>query len=159
MPKFFKGGPVDDSFFTTAPLRLSETFNVARPASSVWADLCEDNPLRWCRILDSIEWTSPRPFGVGTTRTANALKGTNILHEEFFIWEEGRRMAFYVLESSSPLFKRFAEDYVVEPTGERSCTFTWTLAGEPTVVGKAGGPVNRLLLGSLLKDTRKHYAS
>jgi len=156
---WFKSQPVDEGFLANAPFRLSETFAINKPAADVWADLTADNPLSWCKVIDRIEWTSPRPFAVGTTRTVTALKGSNVLHEHFFIWDEGRRQAFYVIDGSTPFFKRFAEDYVVEPTGDSSCRFTWTIAAEFTAVGKAGAPVNKRLLQTLFRDTRKHYAS
>lgn len=138
-------------------MRLRETFDIARPASKLWADLTAENPLAWCRILQSVTWTSPRPFDVGTTRTVRSLGGASIFNELFFRWEEGRRKSFYVVESSTPLFQRFAEDYLVEPTSEASCRFVWTIAIEPRPVVRIGNPVNKLLLGTLFRDTRKHY--
>ncbi|MGK2878599.1 MAG: SRPBCC family protein [Solirubrobacterales bacterium] len=155
---WFKNQPVDESFFDNAPVVLAETFAVNRPAAEVWAELTALHPLSWCRIIgNGISWTSNPPYGVGTTRTVSALKGANKFREHFFIWEEGRRQAFYVLEASAPLAKRFAEDYVVEPVSDTSCNFTWTIAYEPTAIGKAGDAINQRLLKSLFADTRKHY--
>jgi hypothetical protein len=34
-----------------------------------------------------------------------------------------------------PLFKSFAEDYVVVPTGADSCRFTWRIAITPSALG------------------------
>jgi hypothetical protein len=155
----FKNQPVDETFFGSAPHRLTGVFDVAQPAAAVWAELTEDNTLSWCRILADVSWTSPRPFGVGTTRTVKSLKGANVIHEYFFRWEEGRRKSFYVVESTAPLFKRFAEDYLVEPTSDSACRFTWTIAWEPSAIGKPGNALNKRILGSLLADTRKHYAN
>jgi hypothetical protein len=152
---WFTAGPVDETFFDTAPVRLSETFDVPRPAAQVWADLTADNPLAWCRIIRSITWTSPRPFGVDTTRTARSVGG--VINERYFLWEEGRRKSFYVVDASVPLFRRFAEDYLVEPTSETSCRFTWTIAFEAQPAARIANPGNRRLLGTLLRDTRKHY--
>lgn len=154
---WFKAEPVDATFFETAPMRLRGKFNIPRPAPEVWAELTEDDPLAWCRILQSVTWTSPRPFGVGTTREARALGGANILKEEFFRWEEGRQKSFFVLESTSPMFRRFAEDYLVEPTGEGSCRFVWTIAAEPKPAARLLTPGNKLILKTLFTDTAKHY--
>jgi hypothetical protein len=109
-------------------------------------------------VLSSVVWTSPRPFGVGTTRTTRTVGGASVLKEYYFRWEEGRRKSFYVTESNLPLFPRFAEDYLVEPSGETSCRFTWTVAIEPRAFLRPAGPVNRLLLGTLFRDTRRHYS-
>jgi hypothetical protein len=155
----FKAEPVDATFFETAAVRMEDTFDIARPAADVWSELTAGNPLAWCRIIDRIDWTSPAPFRVGTTRTVHALKGTNVMNEHFFRWEEGSRKSFYVVDSTAPLFKRFAEDYLVEPTGAESCRFSWTLAWESSAAMRPGTPVNKRLLGTLFTDTRKHFAA
>jgi hypothetical protein len=158
---WFTPRPVQDArFFDEAPVRLVGQFAIARPAEAVWADLTGEDPLAWCRIIDRITWTSPRPFGVGTTREVVALKGLNVFQERFFRWEEGRRKSFTVVKASAPLVRAFAEDYLVEPAADgASCTFTWTVAYEPSLAGRPGDPVNRRLLSSLFKDTREHYGA
>ena len=156
---WFKAQPVDSTFLASAPIRLSDTFSVARPAAEVWAELTGDNPLHWCRAIDEITWTSPRPFGVGTTRTAKALKGGNVLREYFFRWEEGQRKSFYVVEASGPPARRFAEDYLVEPVSDSACRFTWTIAYEPHPLTRPTSALTNRILKTLFTDTRKHYGS
>jgi len=148
--------PADESFLSSAPVRFSDTFEIPRPAEDVWREIVSDNALGWCRLL-SIRWTSPRPFGVGTTRQATIMRGASKVQELYFIWEEGRRNTFYVTEASAPLFRRLAEDYVVEPDGPSRCRFTWTIALEPTLLGRLGGPMNGLIFNSLFSDTRRHF--
>jgi hypothetical protein len=155
---WFESRPVDESFFDGAPMRLRGKFEIPRPAAEVWSELTGDAPLGWCRILQSVTWTSPRPFGVGTTREVRALAGANLLRERFFRWEEGRRKSFVVVESTTPMFHRFAEDYLVEPTSEASCRFVWTIAAEPKPAARLATPVNKLLLKTLFTDTARHYA-
>ena len=149
--------PVDEDFLENAPVRMSARFEVARPAAEVWGELTSERPLQWCRILQDVSWTSPRPFGVGTTREVKALWGANLLREHYFRWEEGRRHSFYVVEATAPLASRFAEDYLVEPTGEGSCRFTWVIAFAPTALSVPGLPVTKALLRTLYTDTRDHY--
>jgi hypothetical protein len=153
----FKTNPVDESFFETAPFRISADFDIPRPASSVWADLTGDQALSWCRIIQSVRWTSERPFGVGTTRQVRTL-GLVVLHEHYFRWEEGRRHSFYAVSATLPMFRSLAEDYLVEPTSEGSCRFTWTIVADARG-GRAMAPGNRLLLGSLFRDTRRYYGT
>ncbi len=155
MPKL---QPTDVSFLTSAPKRFSETFQIARPAEQVWAELIGDDPLGWCRGL-SITWTSSRPFGVGTTRDAKVLGGAITVHEKFIVWEEGHRKTFVVEQANLPLFNRLAEDYVVEGDGPDRCRFTWTVAIEPSALGTPGGPVNAALFKSFFADTRKHFGA
>ena len=148
--------PTDESFLATAPKRFEDSWEIPLPAAAVWADLTSDTPLHWCRALTKITWTSARPFGVGTTRTAKVL-GLIALQEEFIVWEEGRRKAFVGVQANLPLMTRIAEDYVVEPTGDGSCRLTWTIAVEPSAAGKPGSPLNAAIFKSLFKDTAKHY--
>ena len=154
---WFSCQPVDESFFDIAPMRLRAKFEVPLPAARVWEELTSDDALHWCRILQDVTWTSPRPFGVGTTREVKALWGANLLREHYFRWEEGHRHSFYVLESSAPLFRSLAEDYLVEPISATSCRFSWTIAAEPKPAARLGGPVNRALLKTLFTDTARHY--
>ncbi|HEX3736342.1 MAG TPA: SRPBCC family protein [Solirubrobacterales bacterium] len=157
MGPWFKCRPVDETFFAAAPLRLRAGFEIPRPAAEVWGELTSDSALHWCRILQDVRWTSPRPFGVGTTREVKALWGANMLREHYFLWEEGRRHSFYVVETTSPLFKSLAEDYAVEARGESACRFTWTVAAELSALGRLGAPVNRAILKTLFTDTARHY--
>ena len=149
--------PADDDFLATAPVRYVGTFDIPKPAAEVWLQLTRDGALDHCRVLRGAEWTSPRPFGVGTTRTMRTRGGVLALDEVFFRWEEGRRKSFYARRTNLPLFRRFAEDYLVEPEGESGCRFTWTIAGEPLPLARPGAPVNFLLAKSLFADTRRHF--
>jgi len=155
----FETQPVDEGFFDSAPVRLADSFEIPRPAADVWGDLTGDRALSWCRVIQRVTWTSPPPYGVGTTRTVRALAGASVIDERFFRWEEGRRHSFYALQTSAPLWRRFAEDYLVEPTSDTSCRFEWVVAYEPRPAARLGNPVNRLIFGSLFRDTRKHYGA
>jgi hypothetical protein len=155
--RWFQAKPVDEAFFEAAPFLLREDFDIPRTAAQVWDDITAEHPLSWCKVLREIAWTSPRPFGVGTTRRATALGNATVLNERYFRWEEGRRHSFCVVETSLPLFRSLAEDYLVEPMSESSCRFTWTIAIEPYPLTRLADPANRLLLSTLFSDTRKHY--
>jgi hypothetical protein len=157
MPPWFKCEPVDEAFFASAPMLLRAGFEVPKPAAEVWADITAEDALHWCRILQQVTWTSPRPFGVGTTREVKALQGASLYRERYFRWEEGHRHSFYVVETTAPLFKALAEDYLVEPRGADACRFTWTIAVKPTLLGRASTPVNRALLKTLFTDTARFY--
>ena len=159
MARRFTLQPCDEEFLATAPQRHVGTFEIDRPAAAVWAELTRDGALDFCRMLSGARWTSPRPFGVGTTRTMKVKPGLLVVDETFFIWEEGRRKAFYGHALSLPLFRRLAEDYLVEETGGDSCRFTWTLAGEAPPLARPGAPITGLLARSLFADTRRHFAA
>jgi hypothetical protein len=153
----FKLEPVDAGFFEDAPWRFVDTFDIGLPASDVWAELVADGALSFCRSLRGARWTSARPFGVGTTRTMPALFGALVVDETYFRWEEGRRQSFYVDRANLPMFRRFAEDYLLDETSTRTSRLTWTLALGPTSLGKPGKPLNALIVRGLFNDTRRHF--
>ncbi|MGM1063246.1 SRPBCC family protein [Saccharothrix sp. Mg75] len=145
--------PVDAEFFGTAPERHVFVLDLPVSPERVWRGLTATNALWWCRLLSSVEYTSPRPFGVGTTRRASVL-GALRLRERFFRWEEGRRQSFAVDSANLPVFRRFGEDYLVEPA-PGGCRFTWTFAYEPNL--RFGGAVNARVFASMAADTRRHF--
>lgn len=147
---------VDEPFLASAPTRFVEAFDIALPAATVWAELTRDGTLDWCRGLE-ITWLSPRPFGVGTKRRAKLLGVLLRVEEEYFAWEEGRRMAFYVTSVRPPAYRRSAEDYVVDATGADRCRFTWTLAFDLTLLGKLNAPFSSLIVKRMYADTRRHF--
>jgi hypothetical protein len=63
--------------FASAPRFRS----IPRPAPRCGAEVTADRPLAWCRFLRLITWTSLRPFGVGSTRTAESLGGLSVINE------------------------------------------------------------------------------
>jgi len=148
--------PVDETYFKNAPQRFSRTFLIPQPASAVWDELTGEKPLHWVKATN-VTWTSARPFGVGTTREIKIAGGAFSAKEYYFLWEEGRRHCFYMSSCNLPVFETLAEDYVVEPTGDSSCEFTWTICVTPSTLGKAGGPLNRLVFGNLFRDTAKYF--
>src|SRR5690349_4592895 len=156
----FELAPADEDFIAQAKSKVSLSVDIARPAQDVWSELTADNPMAsYCRIISRIDWTSPRPFGVGTTRRVRVLGGMFVIDESYVRMEEGRRKSFIGVRMNLPLIRRFAEDYVVEPIGEDSSRFTWTAAWEPTALGRPMASVTRALFASLVPDIRRHFTS
>ena len=156
---WFKLSECAAEFFDSAPQRQIGVFAIPQPGQSVWEALTSDETLSWCRALSGVTWTSPRPFGEGTTRTVRLPLGAMVLRETYFRWEEGRRKSFYIGEATVPLFRRFAEDYLVEELSPTSCRFTWTVAIEPKPAARPGNPINALITRSLFTDTRRHFGA
>ena len=84
----------------------------------------------WALPIQKVEWTSPKPFGVGTTRTVSMM-GDMDGFEEFVAWERGKRMAFTFLGCSKDATEKFLEDYRVEDLGDGTCKVEWYMAMEP----------------------------
>ncbi|KZF11983.1 MULTISPECIES: SRPBCC family protein [Rhodococcus] len=123
----FSLSAADAAFIRSAPLVITHRIESEATCESLWQTLTSDGALTsWAHGITGADWTSDRPFGVGTTRTVRA-GAFAALNERFFRWDEGHRMSFYVESASLPGFKRFAEDLVLEPTSTGS-RLTWTFA-------------------------------
>ncbi|MCW5252504.1 MULTISPECIES: SRPBCC family protein [unclassified Streptomyces] len=118
----------DDSLFASAPLYHARSVEVPFSPEETWAALVGDGVSSWTKGMRQLTWTSPRPFGVGTTREIEMNSGL-VLRERFYRWEEGTRKTFAAVEGTSPIFRRLVEDYVVEPSGSGS-RFSWRWAAE-----------------------------
>jgi len=127
----------DASFFDSAPARFDNSVEIPVPAAIVWKILEDDHSWTvWAGVIDRVEWTSPKPFGLGTTRTVTMAKGLMIGWEAFIAWEAGKRMGFCFTEATMDGVARFAEDWQVTPTGNNSCSVRWVMCMEPKGINK-----------------------
>ena len=51
--------------------------------------------------------------------------------ETILAWDEPRRWAYRVDETSAPIFAALLEDWVMEPAAKETTTLVWTFAFEP----------------------------
>jgi len=151
--------PVDASFFDVAPFRWTYHIDVAASPDEVWAGLVAYRPLAWCKMLNG-HYTSPAPYGRGSTRSVTAV-GTVLLEEEFFRWSDAERNhSFHVLKTNLPILKSFAEDYhVTAITG--GARLTWRFAIEPKRgfhgVMKLSRFANEYLFSTFVRDTQRRF--
>lgn len=151
MTRWYPLAATDDEFLQTARFRIVHVVNLSTDTGHVWSVLtAHDALVSWARLITASEWTSSRPFGVGTTRTVTLGHGAAALRERFYRWDEGRRMTFTAEAASRPGFRRFAEDITLEPTPDGT-RLTWTFA-----VDSAPGfaPILALSLPLLRRVTR-----
>jgi hypothetical protein len=162
MTRWYPLKPADAEFFTSAPHVFRYQKRFAAPPEQVWESLTSDASIAaWSVAVKEVTWTSPRPFGIGTTREVVAPGGLSRMRERYFRWDEGRGNSFAVYESNLRLFKRFAEDYVVEPDGAETL-FTWTVAIEPngafTLPVKMLAPALKAGFGRIPSDGQRYFA-
>jgi hypothetical protein len=158
MTRWIELKPADDIFLSSAPAITTHVLDVPVPATTLWDALAADDAVAsWGPGATASRWVGDRPYGVGTVREVT-VGGVVTVREQFYRWDEGERMTFFVAESTRPGIRRMAEDYVVEstPTGSR---LTWTVAlevarfaGPTAVVVK---PVLGLAIGSMVSGLRK----
>jgi carbon monoxide dehydrogenase subunit G len=147
--------PVGIEFCDTAPHRFTtEVVIHATPEQIFEVFEDPDSWVVWALPIRRVEWTSPRPFGVGTTRTVT-MTGGLVGKEEFIAWERGRRMAFRFTEASMAAVTAFAEDYQLSDAGNGRTRVRWVMAMEARGANDVGlrlfGWTMRLGLAFLLR--------
>ncbi|CAA0125190.1 putative protein [BD1-7 clade bacterium] len=138
---------VDMSYFETAKNRYQAVVEVDATPEQVFAcfEDAEAWP-KWAPPITNVEWTSPKPFGLGTTRTVSMIAG--LVGDEVFIdWDYPKRMAFCFTHSSQSLVESFGEDYVVTPLPNGKTQVVWTMA----MTAKGFGNVTMTLFGPFMR--------
>ena len=142
MPKMREMTAVSADYPFSGPNSTTLKQVIDKPIESLFASF-EDAPA-WNEWLGlDVEWTSERPFGVGTTRTVAV--SNQQFDERFTAWDEPRKITFYFERGTLPL-SAFAEDYTLTSTGPGRCELAWTFAYEwsgplPAVFGRIFGMV------------------
>lgn len=162
MTRWYQLEKPGESAFTDASVIYRYPIRLRVPPARVWQSLASDESLAaWGLGVRRLTWTSPRPFGVGTTREVVLPLGSMTVRERFFRWDEGSGYSFYVEAANRPGLRQFAEDYAVEPDGDGSL-LTWTIALEPkrplAPVLKILGPVNKAAFGQFSTGAKTYFA-
>lgn len=162
MARWYPLESTDATLFDTAAhvFRYQKHFDA--PPDVVWTSLASDHSLAdWGSSVQSVTWTTPRPFGIGTTREVAMPGGLARVREHFFRWDEGSGYSFYVYEANAPLFRRFAEDYTIAPDGTGTL-FSWTVAIDPKSALRLPfhvlAPVVKAGFGRMAADGQKYFA-
>lgn len=142
--------------------RLQVVCRTKRSVQEVWREVAGPDPLHWCRLLHKVQWTSPLPGGVGTTRRATLVPGVH-LHERYIAWEEAPRRcynAFTVVSGPVPGLARFGESYEITETASGS-ELRWTFTVEPrfAVLGPLVRAVMRLIVRQMQADTNRYFGA
>jgi len=154
---------VGTEFFATAPCRVRVREVVPAPPLRVFDVFADaDSWSRWAMPITGVEWTSPWPLEVGSTRTVR-MRGGMVGWEEFIAWEPPRRMAFRFNESVAGGPIAFAEDYHLTDLGNGSTRVEWIMAMELSGVSGKLTPVIRsaMQVGNrlMLRKLRNYIAS
>jgi len=127
--------PFGIEWFDQAPVRFENSVTLPITKDRLF-EIFEDPDAwsRWATGIGSVEWTSEKPFGPGTTRTVTFWGGVKV-YEKFFIYDPSAgRMAFCFYGTTEPIWTRFGELYEVTEDGPDSCSLSWTVAYDPTGV-------------------------
>lgn len=103
----------------------------------------------WVPGITRVEWTSDKPYGVGTTRTVTFVGGMEV-YEDFIEWKAGELMAFTFYGTTQDVWERFGELYEVTDLGGDRCRLRWTVGYAPRGVFKLIHPLVKPLMGFVL---------
>lgn len=154
---------ITPEFFQTAPCIFVSECEVPATPDALFKIFEDENswPV-WAAGIEKVEWTTPRPFGVGTKRTVT-LGGGLVVNELFVAWDPGKRMTFCFTSANQKIWSAFGEDYVVTDLGNGRSKLRWTVAFEPCGVYrwimKIAGPGMRLWTGKIAKGLVRYAAA
>jgi hypothetical protein len=116
-------------------LRRAQAHSVAEreiPVSAEHLFSTLEEGATWCKffpVIRKVEWTSPRPFGEGTTRLVTVVGGVR-LDEVFWAWKPGSRMGFAITAASNRALKGLVELYDILPLDDQRCKLRWEMGME-----------------------------
>ncbi|MCV7289527.1 SRPBCC family protein [Mycolicibacterium wolinskyi] len=167
MARTYQCERVELDFIDRAPFRFVSTVELAITPEELFEVLADETSWpHWATVITNVEWTSPEPRGIGTTRTVT-MRGNIVGDEEFLAWEPFSHMAFRFNTSTSNAISAFAEDYRVVPTGQ-GCHLTWVMAMKPSgLAGRVGMTLGKPIMAwlfqrflqNLRRYTDKRYAT
>jgi carbon monoxide dehydrogenase subunit G len=132
---------VDLAWLDRAQSRFSNDVDIALSPDELFGVLARaDTWPRWAKVITHVEYTSPEPHGVGTTRVVT-MRGGMVGDEEFLAWEPGRQMAFRFNTSATKTLHAFLESYRLEPIAGGT-RLTWELGMETGGPSKVFAPVS-----------------
>jgi hypothetical protein len=135
-------------YFENAPYLFRSTVVIRCTPQQLFASFEDaDAWPAWAMPITHVEWTSPKPFGVGTTRSVSML-GNLIGHEEFLLWKPFTEMAFRFNQvNRDKALASFGEHYQVTDLGGGQVRLVWTVGMEPVGPGAFFMKISKPLVG------------
>ena len=162
----YKCKEVNVDYLQNAPRVFRSLVEVAATPEQIFASFEEagDWP-QWALPIQKVEWTSPKPYGLGTTRRV-WMSGNLVADEVFIAWEYPKHMAFCFSHCSQSLIDTFVEDYQLTVLPNGKTQVVWTMGMSPTGFGKftmaISAPLlrmaNQWMLGRFAKHVEKRVA-
>ncbi|HEY5925856.1 MAG TPA: SRPBCC family protein [Kofleriaceae bacterium] len=124
--------PVALADFDEQPFRFTATAKLDADPVSVFAEL--GDPSLWFPLMRRSVWKTGATSGVGAEREVDVLSFGKF-RERMLAWDQGARVAFTMISTTSPLVDAMAEDWLVS----REDIFTrldWIVVARPTRIGR-----------------------
>lgn len=149
--------PAELDYADRAPFRIRAEAYVHAPPHRVFEIVTGEAMERWLPEFVALRWTSPEPFGVGSTRDLDMR--TLKVKERVLAWEPGRRFAFTITGTSLPLLVQMVEDVHLTPIAARVTLLRWNVHYAPKTPLRALHPLARGLFGRLWTGAVKNIAA
>ncbi len=121
---------VELDFLDDAPHCFDYEEPLAAPPASVFAAISADpSTWSWFPGVDEGAYEGEGAPGVGTRRGVNV--GGVRYRETILAWDEPRRWAYRVDETSAPVFAALLEDWVMAPAADGTTILRWRFAFDP----------------------------
>ncbi|MEZ0374577.1 MAG: SRPBCC family protein [Candidatus Sericytochromatia bacterium] len=134
-------------YTVTAPYKVDNQLLIEASPETVFKVLIESDWREWFVDFKSVEWTSPRPYQVGSTRTVTT--GMLAVKERFLAWDPGRRLSFSIDAVNWPLLEGMMEDMQLEPVDNgRATRFHWRVFYTPGPLMAAVHPIAGAIFGN-----------
>jgi hypothetical protein len=131
--------------YERAPFQFRVEATLDATADAVFDEL--GDPSLWYPLMQRSVWRTGATSGVGAEREV-AVSMFGEFRERMLAWDRGRRLAFTMIATTSPLVARMAEDWrlVREPGGTR---VSYTVAAELRPFARAMAPSLRIVMRQL----------
>ncbi len=121
---------VELDFLDSALHRFDYRAEIDATPEAVFAAISVDpKTWTWFPGLEPGEYEGDDTPGVGTRRWIRT--GGVKYRETILAWDEPRRWAYRVDETSAPIFQALLEDWVIEPADGGTAILLWTFAFDP----------------------------
>jgi len=146
---WFPLAPSGLDFLGTAPFRFHNQARVPATPQQVFDVLADiDSWPRWFKDFKGATWTSPAPYGVGSTRDVKLLPLS--VKERFLAWTPGERFAFTMEAITLPLVSQLMEEWRLTADGAGTVV-EWTVCYRPTLLTRALHPLVRAIFDGMFK--------
>lgn len=107
-----------------------------------------EGQVEWFKDFKAVRWTTPAPYGVGSTREIELKLLT--VKERFLVWDPGERLTFSIYAITLPLVTAMLEDLRFEEMdGGRKTKLRWRAHYRPSLIMKAVHPIGRKIFGGM----------
>jgi hypothetical protein len=155
---WFALDPCELDFCERSPRRIVNEAVLPLDAARAFELIASSDELgSWLQDFVSCTWTSPAPYGVGSTRDVR-LRLFSVT-ERFIAWQPGERLAFTMTATTLPVFSRAVEDLKLTPLAPDRTRLSWTAHYDVPPLARPVHPIMRpvfdqILARSVVKLTR-----